>query len=144
MIEAPTLPSLDGKVRHRPARPTPPSPWTYRSDQPVEVIASTPTHAALLLEYASPLFPAQVVAESELIVRLQPITGPVWVLELLALLDRWLASTRLPCVRMRYGGRSYIIRAPIDAAKLTTPVLTPMSGPALGESGPAAQQRVTP
>jgi hypothetical protein len=126
MIEAPTLPSLMGKERHRPTRPIPPTAWTPSSDQPVEVIASTPAHAALLLEYAAPLFPVQLVAESELIVRLQPITGPAWVLELLALLDRWLASTRLPCARVRYHGRSYLIRAPIDAANLTTPDLAPI------------------
>jgi hypothetical protein len=129
MIEAPPLPSLNRrKVRHRPARPTPPTAWTSGSGQLIEVIASTPTHAAILLDYASPLFPVQLVAESELIVRLQPIPGPAWVLELLALLDRWLISTQLPCVRLRYGGRSYIIRAPIDAGSLTIPVLTPAAG----------------
>lgn len=34
-----------------------------------------------------------------------------WVIELLALVERWLASARLPCAHLLYGGRSYLVRS---------------------------------
>jgi len=38
------------------------------------------------------------------------------VIDLLAVVERWLASAPIPCAKMRRGGRSYLIRGPLDAA----------------------------
>jgi hypothetical protein len=84
------------------------------SVQPLEIVAPDPYCTALLLEYAAPLFPAELVAGSAGTVRLQPPAGGTWVLELLALVERWLESIPLPCATVRYGGRSYLIRASTD------------------------------
>jgi hypothetical protein len=38
-------------------------------------------------------------------------------LEVLSLLDRWLASVPLPSAKVLYGGHSYLIRSSIEAAE---------------------------
>jgi hypothetical protein len=88
----------------------------------VEVIAPDPECAALLLQYVAPAFPAELVTGVPLIVRLQPPQGePRWVIEFLALVQRWLESAPLPCAKVLYDGRSYPIRAPLDLAQLVGP-----------------------
>ncbi|MEP6910612.1 MAG: hypothetical protein ABI896_09315 [Actinomycetota bacterium] len=79
----------------------------------IEIVVRDQLSTALLLEYAGPIFPASAehVAETEWVVRLQPPVGGRWVLELLTLVERWLESTRLPAADVRYGGRTYLIRA---------------------------------
>lgn len=58
------------------------------------------------------MFSAKLIKGPELIVRLQPpSTEPGWVIELLALVERWLESVPLPCASLIYGGRSYLIRS---------------------------------
>ena len=80
--------------------------------RPVEIVAPDQLSTALLLEYAAPLFPAELVSGTSWIVRLEPPpAGGKWVAELLALLERWLESTHLPSADVHYGGRSYLIRA---------------------------------
>jgi hypothetical protein len=84
----------------------------------VEIVAPDPECAALLLEYASPLFPAELVPGATPVIRLQPPeAGAQWVLELLAVVDRWLESVPLPCANVVYGGRSYLIRSSLDVAE---------------------------
>jgi hypothetical protein len=93
----------------------------------VEVIAPDPECAALLMQYAVSAFPAEVVAGDPLLVRLQPPQRePGWVVEFLALVQRWLASAPLPCAKVLYGGRSYLIRSSNDVGQLV-----------VADSGPA-------
>ena len=82
----------------------------------------------MLLEQAAPLFPAEVVYGADVlegadpvdrsawIVRLEPPAERDWALDLLSLVERWLESCRLPCAKVLYGGRSYLIRASTDGA----------------------------
>lgn len=78
----------------------------------IEIAAPDHLSTAVLLEYAAPLFPAELVSGPSWIVRLEPPpAGGKWVIELLSLVERWLESTRLPCADVRYGGRTYVIRA---------------------------------
>src|SRR5580765_5304237 len=78
----------------------------------VEVVAPDPDCAALFVEYASPLFPAEVAPGTSATVRLQPpIAGTRWVIDLLALVERWLEELQLPSVDLVYGGRSYLVRS---------------------------------
>jgi len=89
------------------------------SAQPVEVVTPDRYCADLLLEFATPIVPAELLPGEALIVSLQPplaARGGWWVLEVLALLDRWLESVPLPCAKVLYGGHSYLIRSPIKAA----------------------------
>ena len=59
------------------------------------------------------MFPAELVPGPPWIVRFQPPpTGGDWVIDLLALVERWLASAPIPCAKMRRGGRTYLIRGP--------------------------------
>jgi hypothetical protein len=105
MSSAPSITFLKGR------RKLPPAAWSPRAVQPVEIVAPDQLSTALLLEYAAPLFPAELVSGTAWIVRLQPPeTGGGWVLELLSLVERWLESARLPCANVLYGGRSYMIR----------------------------------
>jgi hypothetical protein len=88
----------------------------------VEVIAPDPESAALLLQYVAPAFPAKLVTGSPLTVRLQPPQSePRWVIEFLSLVERWLESVPLPCANVLYGGRGYLIRAPLNLERLVGP-----------------------
>ena len=116
MSAAPAPSSLKRTLRRRPTarseRPTPRTAWSSEGLHRVEIVAPDPECAALLLEYASPLFPTELIAGPELMLQLQPPPAEAgWVIELLALVERWLASARLPCARLIYGGRSYLIRS---------------------------------
>jgi hypothetical protein len=90
--------------------------WGRAEPQPIEIVAPDSHCTTLLLTAAAPLFPAEVVYESSWIVRLEPPTGGEWVGELLALVDRWLEACRLPCAKIFYDGRGYLIRASADGA----------------------------
>ena len=116
MSAAPTPLALKRTLGRRPEappmRPTPRTAWSSEGPHRVEIVSPDPECAALLLEYASPLFPAKLITAPELIVRLlPPSTEPGWVIELLALVERWLESARLACASLIYGGRSYLIRS---------------------------------
>jgi hypothetical protein len=120
MTVAPTRTFLRRSGKPVPAtrgtRPKPSTAWTGESAQPVEIVANDSYCADLLLEYAAPLFPVEVVADTEWVVRLQPPAGGAWVLEVLSLVERWLEAARLPCAKVLYGDRSYLIRTSTDSA----------------------------
>ncbi|HVC86565.1 MAG TPA: hypothetical protein VNC40_03970 [Gaiellaceae bacterium] len=100
--------------------PLAPSPLPHR----LEVIAPDPECAALLLQYAAPAFPAELVTGVPLMVRLQPPQSePRWVIEFLSLVARWLESAPLPCANVLYGGRGYLIRAPLDLEQIVGPAV---------------------
>jgi hypothetical protein len=125
MAEAPALPLRKRGGKRVPARrsgrPRPTTAWNSESTEAVEIVAHDSYCTNLLLEYAAPLFPAEFVSGSGWIVRLQPPpTGGGWVLELLSLVERWLESAGLPCAKVLYGGRSYLIRTSTDIAHFRT------------------------
>ena len=95
------------------------APLAPSSPHRVEVIAPDPECAALLLQYVAPAFAAELVAGVPLMVRLQPPQNePRWVIEFLALVQRWLESAPLPGANVLYGGRSYLICASMELARL--------------------------
>jgi hypothetical protein len=105
MSSAPSLLFLKRGRKH------PPAAWRSRPVRMIEIVAPDQLSTALLLEYAAPVFPAELVFGTSWIVRLQPpASGGGWVLELLTLVERWLESAQLPCANVLYGGRSYMIR----------------------------------
>jgi len=114
MTEAPAMPFFERAGKRpsawRRARPRPPTAWSSAHAQPIEIVAPDRDSATLLLDYAAPLFPAEIVSGSTWIVRLLPRTGGAWVLELLSLVERWLESAALPRATVRCGGRTYLIR----------------------------------
>ena len=101
-------------------RPSPPTAWSTESVRPVEIVAPDRKSMALLLKEADPFFPAQLVAtDPSWVIRLHPPAGGAWVLDLLALVERWLEACRLPCAKILYGGRSYLIRPSADFAEFS-------------------------
>ncbi len=124
MIEAPASLFFRRGSKRPPAarleRPIPPTAWDAESARPIEIVAPDRYCTAVLLEYAGPLFSAEILPGDGWIVRLQPPAETGWVLELLSLVERWLEYVRLPCAKVLYGGRSYLIRASTDIAQLTT------------------------
>jgi hypothetical protein len=121
MTEAPALSSRTRGRKRGSAppegRPNLPTAWNSESSQPVEIVAHDLYCTDLLLRHAAPLFPAEIVSGSSWVVRLQPPAGGGWALELLALVERWLESARLPCAKVLYGGRSYLIRTSPEIAR---------------------------
>jgi hypothetical protein len=123
MTEAPALPLLE----HRKRGSVPPvaslGPATARSSEgvhPVEIVVHDRDSTRILLECAAPLFPAKVVSGSAWTVRLQPPTEGRWIPQLFSLILRWLDSARLPCAKVLYGGRSYLILISPDIARSST------------------------
>ena len=117
MSAAPAPSSLRRAQRRRPRarseRPTPRTAWSSEGLHRVEIVAPEPECAALLLEYASPLFPAELITGPELIVRLQPPSAePRWVGELLAFVERWLESA--PHLRQTIISAGEMLRAGSD------------------------------
>jgi hypothetical protein len=87
--------------------------------KPVEIFAPNRHSTELLLEYAAPLFPAEIAPGFVWIVRLRPpATGEGWVVQLLTILRRWLEAAHLPWANLVYDGRSYLFRASSDGAQL--------------------------
>ncbi|MEK6275324.1 MAG: hypothetical protein AABM30_08295 [Actinomycetota bacterium] len=85
--------------------------------QTIDIVAPDRFSTAMLMRFAAPLFPAEIVPGSYWTVRLPPPPAQGrWVLELLSLVERWLESAGLSSVNVLYGGRSYLIRAPELAA----------------------------
>ena len=98
-------------------RSAPLNAWSGSSIHPIDVVAPDEGCSNLLLQYAAPLFPTAILEGAGHTVRLQPPAGGGWVLEFLALVDRWLVDAPLPGAKVLYGGRSYLIRAPHDNAR---------------------------
>ena len=122
MVVAPAPPFLkrgwkrgpdSGRARSRSA-----TTLSSNNAHPVEIFAPDRYWADLLLEYAAPLFPAEIAPGLVWKVRLQPpATESGWALELLSVVQRWLAAAKLPWVTVLYGGRSYLIRPSTDIAQ---------------------------
>lgn len=90
---------------------------SFHNVEAVEIVAPDGYSAALLQDYAAPLFPAEIVGGSGWIVRFDPPpAGGDWVVELLALVEGWLKSVPLPCVEALQDGRSYLSRDATDCA----------------------------
>ena len=105
--------------RLRLAPPTPAAPTTLLLDgvEAVAIVAPDRYSAMLLLDHAAPTFPAELAPGPGWIVRFQPPpTGGAWVSDLIALVERWLASAPIPCAKIRRAGRSSLIHGPLDAA----------------------------
>ena len=122
MTEASAPSVLERRKRRSAPRRTrwgPQTGWP-ESIHPVEIVVHDRDSARILLEYAAPRFQAHVVSGSAWTVRLQPPTGEGWILQLLSLIERWLESARLPCAKVLYGGRSYLVRTSPDIAGCST------------------------
>jgi hypothetical protein len=138
MAQAPAPPFLERDTRGsvpRGQRPGPPTAWSSESVHPVEIVVHDRDSTRILLEYAAPMFPAEVVSGSAWTVRLQPPVEGSWIPELLTLIQRWLECARLPCAKVLYAGRSYLIRTSPDIARSST-VTDITSAPRLASSSP--------
>ena len=126
MLEA-TAPPLRERGPHRPrgsvprmARTSLPTAWVSGGVHPVDIVVHDRDSAGILLEYAAPLFAAEVAPGSVWAIRLQPPAGEGWIVGLLALIERWLESAQLPCAKVLCGGRSYLIRTSPDIDRSST------------------------
>ena len=104
----------------RMARTSLPTAWVSGGVHPVDIVVHDRDSARILLEYAAPLFAAEVVHGPVWAIRLQPPAGEGWIVGLLALIERWLESARLPCAKVLCRGRSYLIRTSPDISRPST------------------------
>jgi hypothetical protein len=129
MSDARVLPFLKRKGNRSPARAELSIAWGS-SSAPVEIVSPDEYCTSLLLEYAAPLFSAELIPGPGWVVRIDPPeTGGSWMLELLSLIERWLESVPLPCTNVHHDGQSYLIRASS---------YVPQFEPAAAMSAPAA------
>jgi hypothetical protein len=141
MLEA-TAVSLRERGPHRPRGSGPrrarslPTAWESGGVHPVDIVVHDQDSARILLEYAVPLFAAEMVPGPVWAIRLQPPAGEGWIVGLLALIERWLESARLPCAKVLCGGRSYLIRTSPDIFRLST--VTDITGTPMPASVPRA------
>ena len=126
MLKA-TAPPLRERGAHGPcgsvprmARTSLPTAWVSGGDDPVDIVVHDRDSARILLEYAVPLFAAEVVPGPDWAIRLQPSAGEGWIVGLLALIERWLESARLPCAKVLCRGRTYLIRTSPDISRPST------------------------
>jgi len=85
----------------------------------VEIVAPDGYSAALLQDYAAPFFPAEIVGAPDWVVRFHsPGDRDDWVVELFALVERWLRAVPLPCAKAFQDGRSYLIRTALNDLSL--------------------------
>lgn len=125
LLEATAL-SLRERGPHRPRGSVPrrarslPTAWVSGGVHPVDIVVHDRDSARILLEYAVPLFAAEVVSSPVWAIRLQPPAGEGWIVGLLTLVERWLESARLPCAKVVCGGRSYLIRTSPDISRPST------------------------
>jgi hypothetical protein len=121
MSEAPALRLVELSPDHPYASEAPkalPAALSFDKVGAVEIVAPDGYSAALLQDYAAPLFPAEIVRGSGWIVRFDPPpAGGDWVVELLALVEGWLKSVPLPCAKALQEDRSYLIRDATDCTK---------------------------
>jgi hypothetical protein len=120
MIQAPAPPFLERSRRGFAARgagPSLPAAWSSRGVHEVEIVVNDLDSTRILLEYAAPLFSAEVVSGSAWTVRLQRPGEGGWIQELQSLIERWLESARLPCAKVLCGGRSYLVRTSPDISR---------------------------
>ena len=107
-------------------RRSPSSARNGKSVGPVEIVAPDRQSMARLLEETVSLFPAELVAtDAAWVVRFQPPPGGAWVLDFLALVERWLESCRLSSAEVLYGDRRYQIRSTPDIAQFRAAAESP-------------------
>ncbi len=97
----------------------------------IDIFARNRYCTDLLLEHAAPLFSAEIAPGVVWIVRVQPPAQAGWAIELLALVQRWLESARLPWATVLYGGRTCLIRPSTDIAQFLAAVEAPRGLPSL-------------
>jgi hypothetical protein len=126
MLEA-TPPPLRERGPHRlrgslprMARTSLPTARVFGGVHPVDIVVHDRDSARILLDYAVPLFAAEVVSGPVWAIRLQPPAGEGWIVALLTLIERWLESAQLPCAKVLCGGRSYLIRTSPDIGRSST------------------------
>jgi hypothetical protein len=112
-----------------------PVAWSSDGKQPVEIVVHDWDSTRILLDYAAPLFPAELVPGSAWTVRLKPVTRGSWIPQLMSLILHWLESARLPCAKVLYGGRSYLILTSPDVAR-SGAVTDITRTPQLADGGP--------
>ena len=95
----------------RPASPPQVIPWNIDGATPIDIVAPDRYCADLLLGQAAMFFAAEIVVGSPSTVRLHRRQGRTGSSEVLGVVERWLASIPLPCTKVVYGDRSYLIRA---------------------------------
>ena len=81
------------------------------ASSPLKIVAPDRYCAEMLLRDAARLFSAALAPGPAWVVRVQPPAGAEGVLEVLSLVTHWLDSIPLPCTKVFYGERSYLIRA---------------------------------
>ena len=123
MNEAFVFPLFASPRRQQPvsdkARSESTSGMTFAGVDAVEIVAPDQFSAALLQDYAAPLFRAEIVRDASWAVRFHPPKSEGdWVVELLALIERWLLSVPLPCAKVLQDGRGYLIRSSANRAQL--------------------------
>jgi len=116
------------------ARTSLPTAWVSGGVHPVDIVVHDRDSARILLEYAVPLFAAEMVFGPVWAIRLQPPAGEGWIVGLLALVERWLESARLPCATVLCGGRSYLIRTSPGLSRPS--VITDITGTPVAASVP--------
>jgi len=83
----------------------------FEGVEAVEIVAPDRHSALLLLDHAAHSFLVEIVSGS--IVRFRrPQGGGDWVVDVLALVERWLGSVPLPCAKVVSRGNAYLVRAP--------------------------------
>lgn len=99
----------------------------FNGVETVEIVAPDLYSAALLVGYAAASFACEIVPGSAWVVRLErSMTGGDWMVELLSLVERWLKSVPLPCVKALHDDRRYLIRASSQGAQI---LQLPVRGP---------------
>ena len=84
----------------------------------VEIFAPDRRCTDLLLEHAAALFPAEIAPGCVWIVRVHPPADERgWATDVLALVQRWLESARLPWATVLFGGCSYLVRPSTDISE---------------------------
>ena len=116
MNEARVARLLGRAPSRKPARVRPATCWDGTLNAPVEIAVSDRESAGMLLTEVGSGFRAELVegSGSAAVVELHPAEAGSagWVFEVLALVERWLETHRLPVAKVRHDGRVYTIPAP--------------------------------
>jgi hypothetical protein len=98
------------------AAETRPEAWPFDDVAAVELVAPDGYSAALLQDYVAPFFRAEIVGAPGWVVRFHPPGDrDDWVLELFALVERWLRAVPLPYAKaLQQDDRSYLIRTGLN------------------------------
>ena len=122
MTEAFSLPLEADAIEPAPAALTLAPVDSPRVGNTVEIIAPDQHCADLLVAGAAGVFSPEIVPGSGWVIRFHAPAGGEWVLDFLSLIERWMEAIPIPCTKVFYGDRSYLIRAgagvaPSDSAE---------------------------